>query len=142
MLVAIVLPHCGNCFKLLVAQHVMGVLQMVSYVGYCVLKRTIGVARCGVQHIGVDVQQSLEFNGRCCSGQCLLQCCDMLVVMVLQLGLVSFYSIDDAASMLLAAQLCTGRALVDTLSSGSVLHSIIAKWLVWLLVRADECMRV
>ena len=66
----------------------------------------------------------------------------MLVVMVLQLGLVSFYSIDDAASVLRAAQLCTGRALVDTLSSGSVLHSIIAKWLVWLLVRADECMRV
>ena len=68
----------------------------------------------------------------------------MLVVMVLQLGLglVSVHSIDDAASMLLAVQLCTGRALVDTLSSGSVLHSIIAKWLVWLLVRADECMRV
>jgi hypothetical protein len=64
----------------------------------------------------------------------------MLVVMVLQLGLVSVYSIDDAASMLLAVQLCTGGVL--SLSSGSVLHSIIAKWLVWLLVRADECMRV
>ena len=75
MLVAIVLPQCGNCFKLLVAQHVVGVLQMVSSAGYCVLMRTIGVARCRVQRIGVDVQQSLESNGRCCSGQCLLQCC-------------------------------------------------------------------
>jgi hypothetical protein len=28
---------------------------------YCVLKRAIGVARCGVQRIGVDVQQSLEY---------------------------------------------------------------------------------
>ena len=37
----------------------------------------------------------------------------MLVVMVLQLGLVSVHSIDDAASMLLAVQLCTGRALVE-----------------------------
>ena len=64
---------------MLVAQHVVGVLQMVSSAGYCVLKRTIGVARCRVQRIGVDVQQSLESNGRCCSGQCLLQCCDIYV---------------------------------------------------------------
>ena len=60
MLVAIVLPQCGNCFKLLVAQHVVGVLQIVSSAGYCVLKRTIGAARCRVLRIGVDVQQALE----------------------------------------------------------------------------------
>ena len=95
MLVAIVLPQCGNCFKLLVAQHVVGVLQMVSSAGYCVLMRTIGVARCRVRRIGVDVQQSSESNGHCCSGRCLLQCCDICWVMVLQLGLVSVYSIDD-----------------------------------------------
>ena len=85
MLVAIVLPQCGNCFKLLVAQHVVGVLQMVSSAGYCVLKRTIGVARCRVQRIGVDVQQSLESNGHCCSGRCLLCSVVMLVVMVVLL---------------------------------------------------------
>jgi hypothetical protein len=36
----------------------------------------------------------------------------MLVVVVLQLGLVSVYSIDDAASMLLAALCAEGVALV------------------------------
>ena len=129
MLVAIVLPQCGNCFKLLVAQHVVGVLQMVSSAGYCVLKRTIGVARCRVQRIGVDVQQSLGSNGHCCSGRCLLQCCDiyMLVVMVLQLGLVSVYSIDDAASMLLAALCLYVRRALLSWRSGSVLHSIGAQ---------------
>ena len=83
MLVAIVLPQCGNCFKLLVAQHVMGVLQMVSSAGFYVLSRTIDAARCRVPRIGVDVQQALECNSMCiagaCSGRCFfLQCCGAL----------------------------------------------------------------
>ena len=107
MLVAIVLPHCGNCFKLLVAQHVMGVLQMVSYVGYCVLKRTIGVARCRVRRIG-----SMCSNHWSPMGIAAVDGAYCSVVMVLQLGLVSVYSIDDAASMLLAALCAEGVALV------------------------------
>ena len=49
MLVAIVLLHCGDCFNLLMAQHMVGVLQMVSSAGsspFRVLKRTFGAARC------------------------------------------------------------------------------------------------
>ena len=34
MLVAIVLLHCGDCFNLLMAQHMVGVLQMVSSAGF------------------------------------------------------------------------------------------------------------
>ena len=91
----------------------VGVLQMVSSAGFYVLSRTIDAARCRVPRIGVDVQQALECNSMCiagaCSGRCFFCNVVMFLVVVRPLGLVSVYSINDAASMLLLAYVCTGR---------------------------------
>ena len=63
----------------------------------------------------------------------------MLVVMVLQLGLVSVYSIDDAASMLLAVQLCTGRALVEQSLALCCIQSLRNGWYGCSSVRMSAC---
>ena len=81
MLVATVLPVGGNCFNLLVAQHVVGELQMVCSAGFYVLERTIGAARCRVRRIGVDVQRALECSpmgiAAVDGASTVLQCCDV-----------------------------------------------------------------